>query len=167
MKPLNFHIAVESMAVLSVFTEPIVAANTLAKNSKKKYVQEYTVPVTYNSFKQKIAKIYTLNNNWDGCGAIKPDYDVYLNANDFLDKLDNKILNCLNEDNIIPTPYGTIVLDFQKESNLISVEIGEKQIGFFTEFSSGQNYESNGFNFPLRSMPTELVNAFRDFLKHV
>ncbi len=63
------------------------------------------------------------------------------------------------------TPYGTIVLDFEKESNLISVEIGETEIGFFTEFDDKENFVSNGVPFN-GIIPDDLNSAFKKLFNH-
>ncbi len=104
----------------------------------------YTSPVVYDALSQRLSALVNLPQDWDGYGASVPDIATYTTAIAFLKKIDQKTLSYLDEDDIVPTPYGTIVLDFSNGENLVSVEIGENKIGFFTEFSDGSNSESDG-----------------------
>lgn len=76
-----------------------------------------------------------LPNNWDGFGAVAVNKSVQNNAREFLTKLDYLFLDCLEEEDMYSTPYGTVVLDFQNEKGMVSVEVGESKIGFFTDFT--------------------------------
>lgn len=45
------------------------------------------------------------------------------------------------------TPYGSIVLDLEVEDGLVSIEFGERRIGFFTDFNRREeDYASEGFD---------------------
>ena len=87
--------------------------------------------------------------------SFNPDY---LKKNDFPELDDSCIKNakqmiinlkyegCFlpNLDDIYPTEYGTVIMDFETENGLISLEIGNTQFGFFTDFSdSNENYSSD------------------------
>lgn len=104
----------------------------------------YTRPVVYDALSQRLSELVCLSPDWDGYGAAVPDIATYTTAIAFLKRIDQKTLSYLTEDDIVPTPYGTIVLDFSNGENLVSIEIGENRIGFFTEFSDGANSESDG-----------------------
>lgn len=104
----------------------------------------YNMPIIYNSLTQRLSEIISLNENWDGYNAIVPDIASYSTAIDFIKKLSSKFLSYLQDDDIVPTPYGSIVLDFTKGDNVVSVEIAENKIGFFTDFQNTKNSESDG-----------------------
>lgn len=147
---------------------PFVETNRISTHPYKRQTNKelYSVPVIYDSFKEKLAKIHLLPDNWDGYGAVSPDFVVYSNACCFLEKLDNKIMKFLEEDNILSTPYGTITFDFYVNDDLISVEIGKIQIGFFTDCTSGENMESKGEKLSLYKLPDSLVVAFKRLLEN-
>ena len=70
---------------------------------------------------------------WDGEGSIEIDVLTRVSAIKFLKEIKDRIL-LISEDYIYPTGDGTIVIDFQNElDDLVSVEIGELSIGFFTQ----------------------------------
>jgi len=80
--------------------------NSLSNNLKPNAIQ-YSQPLNYKRFQQRLAKIYSLENNWNGENGCSVDLLVYINTNEFLSKIDSKILDYLKEDEILPTPYGT------------------------------------------------------------
>lgn len=118
--------------------------NIIASGYEDVDVFAYTRPIVYDALSQRLSELISLSPDWDGYGAVVPDIATYTTAIDFLKKIDQKTLSYLDEDDIVPTPYGTIVLDFANGQNLVSIEIGENKIGFFTEFSDGKNSESEG-----------------------
>jgi len=132
--------------------------NSLSNNLKPNAIQ-YSQPLNYKRFQQRLAKIYSLENNWNGENGCSVDLLVYINTNEFLSKIDSKILDYLKEDEILPTPYGTITLDFEKNNELVSIEIGENQIGFFTDFNLRNNLCSDGLDFPKKNVPESLKEA--------
>lgn len=115
--------------------------------------------------KGRITAIGLLNDNWDGYGAIRPNIETVHQGNSFLSNLNVAILQYLNEEDITPTPYGTIVMDFYRGSNRLSVEFGESKIGFFSEFVNNQQVELEGVEFDRTKLPNELQKAIELFLQ--
>ncbi len=111
---------------------------------------------------KKISELSKLNENWDGYGAIAINQSVIVNSNKFIRKMPNAIKSQLRKENITPTPYGTIVLDWRTKNLLVSVEIGSSKIGFFSEAENGENKSIDGIIFNENSLPKELLEAFRD-----
>lgn len=56
-------------------------------------------------------------------------------------------------DEISYTPYGNIVLDLMSRKGEISIEIGTHKLGFFTDFTDGQNEASEGIETDFNSVP--------------
>ncbi|NDP20721.1 MAG: hypothetical protein GZ091_06545 [Paludibacter sp.] len=139
-----------STPLIFAMATPMYPANSNFNSNQtfKPSAIQFSQPLSYKKFQQQLAKIYCLRNNWDGKNACEVDLLVYSNTNDFLSKIDSKILDFLNEQSILPTPYGTITLDFEKNNNLVSIEIGETQIGFFTDLLSGENISADNIDFP-------------------
>jgi hypothetical protein len=113
--------------------------------------------------KGRITAISSLTDNWDGYGAIRPNSETIHQANVFLSQLNLTTLQYLNSDDISPTPYGTIVMDFYRSSNRLSVEVGESKIGFFSDFVNNQYVESDGVNYDQTKLPNELQTAIELF----
>lgn len=115
--------------------------------------------------KGRITAISTLRDNWDGYGAIRPNNETIHQATVFLARLNLATLQYLSADDISPTPYGTIVMDFYRSRNRLSIEVGESKIGFFSDFVNNQYVESNGVNYDKTKLPDELQTAIDLFLQ--
>lgn len=88
------------------------------------------------------------------------DASVVSNVRDFLNQIDEDLLEYLDMEDILPTPYGTITLDFEKNNDTISIEIGESKIAFFTDFENKENIKLDGVNYRNSMIPPELRKAF-------
>ncbi|MBR2507659.1 MAG: hypothetical protein IKB70_12395 [Bacilli bacterium] len=122
---------------------------------------EIAAPVQYLHYRQELSEFVCLPQNWDGYGAIPLELAAYENANHFLDQIDRGILKYLSQESLQPTPYGTVIMDFQKGHDLVSVEIGNDKIGFFTKFKNHKNFFSNGESYPYSSIPAKLQQALK------
>ena len=127
-------------------------------------IDELIIPIKNNSdfiLEKKIEYISNLKQNWDGFGADTPSESVIFNSLKLLNKVPELVKSNLTKDDITPTPYGTIVFDFHNNLETISIEIGDKQIGFFTDFHETPNIaiDSTLYN-PENNLPIELLDAF-------
>lgn len=61
----------------------------------------------------------------------------------------------------VPSPYDTIVIDIQRPRGLVSIEIGLKKIGFFTDYADGINEESDGIATDFRTIPEKIMNHLK------
>lgn len=115
---------------------------------------------TITSLKNRVSEIRMLKSNWDGYDAIVPSDIVVNNAFRFLDTLSVfGFVDILEPENVVPTPYGTIDMDFETPKGLVSVEIGTNQIGFFTEFSNDEDILSDGIDTDFKDIPQPLLEA--------
>ena len=97
---------------------------------------------------KKIKEIAKLKENWDGYGA-RPIYpEVIENTRTFLNTIGER--NDLEKDDITPTPYGSICIEFPK----VSVEIGIHKIGWFALFDIDNISEGEDTDF--LSIPEKL-----------
>ena len=127
----------------------------------------FTEPVTVYSSSdvcKRILSFMELGENWDGAGAVQPSFSVIDNAIKLLDLLPSNIVNLLDTEDVVCTPYGTIVFDFQKENRLLSIEVGEKGLGYFMEendeYVLTKEYEPfNGIDFS-----DQLIEALRTLI---
>ena len=115
---------------------------------------------TVTSLKNRVSEIGMLKSNWDGYNAIVPSYRVVNNAFRFLDTLSMfGFADILDPENVVPTPYGTIDMDFETSNGLVSVEIGTSQVGFFTEFLNDEDTLSDGIDTDFKEIPQSLMDA--------
>lgn len=105
-----------------------------------------------------IIEFSQLENNWDGYGGIPPLMDTIVNTLEVLNVIPLKYFDII--DYIAPTPYGTITIDFlDKDENLISIEIGKDELGYFTE----GNFEKLADNVKIND--NDLSFLIKDFKK--
>lgn len=89
---------------------------------------------------------------WDGPDSVSIDVLTRVNAINFLKQIRDRIL-LVSEDYIYPTGDGTIVIDFQNDSDdLVSVEFGETSIGFFTQTEGHISQVGEGFEDTIKAI---------------
>ena len=122
-------------------------------------------------FLNRINLFGKLTENWDGHGASALNPQTLANARKFIIEsiaTEDILLENLELDNITPTSYGTIVFDWEIDKNIVSVEIGDTKIGFFTDFvDDGDNIISEGDFFNGRKLPENLKKAFRTLFDEI
>lgn len=67
-------------------------------------------------------------------------------------------------DEISYTAYGNIVIDLENPRGLVSIEIGQHKIGFFTEFEDGEDYASDGIDTDFKTIPDYLKSVLLKLL---
>ena len=95
----------------------------------------------YNPVLAELESISVLCAGWDGGKTAAPGKKVIDNAKRFVKNL--SFCDFRIPSDIEPTPYGSVVLNFEDERGLVSVEIGKSKIGWFTDFRDGKNYASD------------------------
>lgn len=107
--------------------------------------------------KESVRELSNLEDNWDGYDAKAPSTESITNAQTFIDLLNRHSCFLPKEEDIYATTYGSIVVDIQTTKGQVSIEIGSSLIGFFTDFSDGNNYGSEGIPTDFKSIPQELL----------
>ena len=120
------------------------------------FLKEQVATAVLPSVKNKISKFSLLEENWDGYGASRLNETVAKNAYKFIDAARFCGYCPASADDVSLTPYGTIVIDYSSAIGLVSVEIGAKKIGFFTDFEDGGNHYSNGIATNFRTVPQRI-----------
>ena len=85
---------------------------------------------------ERLEVLRNIDDNWDGYGASKPSNQTVDRAIIFLRLIYNKkpyLLKYLHHEDICPMPYGTIVMDFerQKDKKCLSFEVGKTRSDYF------------------------------------
>lgn len=104
-----------------------------------------------------ISSFRNIKENWDGAGAKAPALKTINNALCFLSLLEEKNISFPACEDVQIMPYGSIVLDVSTTRGVVSIEIGQTKIGYFTDFVKGDNYGSEGVPFSERKMPEDLA----------
>lgn len=119
------------------------------------------------ALKNRISEIRLLEYNWNGEGAVVPSEQVFQNALKFTDCIiQYGFYNYIKDDDIVPTPYGTIDMDFETSQGIVSVEIGKDQIGFFTEYCNREDVLSDGIKTDFTYIPSILQQSLRNLEEH-
>lgn len=119
----------------------------------KKQDLEQVLP---NEIKGRMEKLARLGENWDGYGASAVSRQVVKNATLFLRTLQRDGFHLPQGDDIYSTPYGSIVVDLYNNYGLVSLEIGDRHVGYFTDYRGKSNWGSEGIETDFNSVPEVL-----------
>lgn len=106
--------------------------------------------------RMKLQHIGRLSENWDGYGASSVTNNVIKNALKFLRTLQQEGIRMPLTDDIYPTPYGTLVIELYNQYGLVSLEISDQQVGYFTDYRGRNNWGSEGIDTDFNSIPDQL-----------
>jgi hypothetical protein len=120
---------------------------------------------TLHSLLDKVVALTLLPNNWDGYGAVPPNKLINKQLNIFINLLPERLLQYITNEDMYPTPYGTIVLDFRKNDNELTIECGEQEYGFFTDFKHGKNIKIKRTMYNQNQISNELAEAINLFYR--
>lgn len=86
-------------------------------------------------FIEKILSFKSLENSWDGYGALPLGVKCAKNTITLIDSFDALILNKLSD--MHPNPNGTITLEWENiNSEIVSLEIGKETFTYYVDFNS-------------------------------
>lgn len=105
---------------------------------------------------ETIDKLSELKENWDGEGAAVPNAKALDNSRKLLSLLSPEQLHTLSLDGIYASTYGSIVMDFETRRGLVSVEMGDTTMGFYTDFHDEPNYAIEGIRTDFDTVPEKL-----------
>lgn len=97
----------------------------------------------FNSIKDILGNLPSYNDE-NGYRVDPPSELVVSNADKFMNSLPGYYRKILDPENVTASAHGTIVIDWYRSKNFVSVEIGQTKIGFFTEMPDGSNPQSAG-----------------------
>lgn len=121
----------------------------------------FTRSSKYFLFQERISELMYIEDNWDGYGGYAPDINIAKKVEKFIKRLPQNYLNALVEDGIFPNPHGTITVEWRKESNVVSIEFGQTNSGFYS-ILDGQKESEGNLNNILSSK--KLINALNSII---
>jgi len=159
----------------NVFTRPIHPANldstfgTERDESKvdSNLVDVYTSPVEVGStvdFFNLIDTFENFPNNWDGYGAIPPSTKTVCKAKLFVNLLPEVFLFKLSTEDVLVTPYGTILFLWDDDDDSVSIEIGDTRLGLVKDIDDIQEIVLNGIIFDGEELPNEVVKTLFEWV---
>lgn len=117
------------------------------------YLTKYDISATVSNTSQKLSKymerfnlISSLEYNWDGHKAVTISQEVIDNTKDLLRKIPDHLLVDLGIEDIVPSPYGTIVIETEKGDNEINIEIGKNEFSYFANIGEA-SYDEEEISF--------------------
>lgn len=158
----------ENLIELSYIARPVV--HDYAQFAMDKG-HEIDKPVSYDPAKEIYKNIQTflsLPDNWDGYGAIAPEFKTVINSNTFINQVPENYLNCFATEDISLTPYGTVILEWHNEQNqsVISFEIGNSEIGYYSETEDRDNPSSRGIKIDILNFNNAILPLFYKVFKN-
>lgn len=150
----SFHITQDNNIFSYEMSKALYSNRSMALLYHPMSGKTFSIYSKYHSAIEDLDKISKITNGWDGYKAITPENEVIDNAKSFIMNL--SYYNYDAPASIEPTPYGSIVIDFEGERGLVSVEIGKSKIGWFTDFLDGHNHASEGMTYNFNYIPQAL-----------
>lgn len=89
-----------------------------------------------NELSDYVKKFGNLPINWAGEGTEAVSGIVINNVLNFLTQIGEDYLGHLCQHSIVPTPYGTVNLDWQNSNGSVSVEVGKSRMAFVAEIAN-------------------------------
>ncbi len=101
----------------------------------KGFIQNSKISEIENEIYKEVSEIALLKDNWNGEGTQKINFQVIDNTLNVLGSIAPSVLYYLCPNNIYPSKYGTIIIDFEfgNKDNYVSLEIAKNSIGYFVE----------------------------------
>ena len=115
----------------------------------------------YDRIKMFVSTLYTIPKDVPNKGFVVPSREISNNAVGFLDALEKRHIQCPKRDDVMPSPFGTVIVDFETKRGLVSVEVGRTKIGYFTDFEDGINEESDGIITNFKDVPIQLLSLLK------
>lgn len=92
---------------------------------------------------QHLQSFEALADNWDGHGAVPPSAQAVGHATTLLNGLPGEWALRLHADDLTPTPYGTITVEWAAGADYVSVEIGDDQWAYTAELGGETQFGTN------------------------
>ena len=124
-----------------------------------------------NSLKTKLNEFARMEDGWNGYSAVVPKESTIQNVLLAIDLIEDKYIKLLNDEDVVPSTYGTVSLYFyDTKNNQLVVEFGKDFIGICGEIDGKEiaiddvPVSRMEHRFPLQKL---LSNFSNDFFKLV
>ncbi len=113
-----------------------------------------------SAYVEEILSFKSLENSWDGYGAVPLGVKSAKNTLSLIDSFDAYILNKISD--MHPNPNGTITIEWEnKDSEIISLEVGKDTFTYYVNFNSLETkfYNKQRFSFENIQMLKKYISA--------
>lgn len=112
------------------------------------------------SIKREIMDISKLDDNWNGFGTSQINSEVINNALNIVSLLRPTVLCHLSADNVYPSKFGTIIMEWDfGNDNIFSLEIAKQSIGYFTEHHGEPQIQRDIIKFNFDNNNFDIINS--------
>lgn len=165
-----------SLAMLPAYASFVYTSSPDRQVDRVEYAKE-VLELPYNNFIEQVprpvlspfvqlserARMFaTLPQSVSNSGLAVPTPEVAENAARFISSMERNGIACPDENDVMPSAFGTVVIDFYNERGLVSIEVGRTKVGFFTDYEDGINEESDGLATDFRSIPAQLLKHLKN-----
>ena len=105
---------------------------------------------------RKISELASMDENWDGYGALRISPETTSNTLSCLDNL----LRVAPVPDITPNPNGTISLEWETERGVAHLEIGKTRFSFYLKLRSGKPILADGLAKHIPEYVGGIVSSF-------
>ncbi len=138
------HLLDKSSGIEQTYQHEITKSKNVRYQSDILKVFEKISLSSYLLINKRLDDIRNLENNWDGYGAYHPSPLIISKTEKFISLLSHhNYLAYLDPDLIYPNPNGTITIEFETDTILISLEIGEKTANYFAQLNGEYHISEN------------------------
>lgn len=111
------------------------------------------------SITQRLEAIASFKPNWSGWGAVPMSQSTLANTNKVLALLCPGAISKLHYEDIIPSPYGTITLQWSNGESIVQIEIADSTVAVLTDVEGCHNEDDIDFN---NTLPQSFLNALNE-----
>lgn len=151
-KELEIQNQLSETALIETINYSNCSSNQLFNISHVDYIEKSIV--------REIMEISQLEDNWNGFGTSQISSDVINNALNIVSLLRPTVLCHLSPENVYPSKFGTIIMDWDfGNGNIFSLEIAKQSIGYFTEYRGEPQIQKDCINFNFDNNNSEIINS--------
>jgi|LakWasMe91_HOW11_FD_contig_61_751339_length_1875_multi_6_in_0_out_0_2 hypothetical protein len=148
---------------LSIYRENYYIEN-LEESVVPRLIENSEVNCVEDLIMNEINSISLLKDDWNGMGSKKISSEVLNNSINVIGAIPPSVLYYLKPDNIYPSKYGTIILDweFGNKDNCLSLEIAKNSIGYFVEVDGNDSKQVEELSTAPENFDTAVASVVND-----
>jgi hypothetical protein len=117
-------------------------------------------------FLERIEELSRLKDNWDGYDAASIDAHIVSITRNFILNIKYNFIKHLDKEDIIPTNYGTIIIEWYYQSKVvISLEIANNGKAFFAKFKDETIICDSNKSIDFEKQLNFALNKYNDLFK--
>jgi hypothetical protein len=148
-------------AISSAQANPMISPVALNQNTSLQ--NNYFLAKHMDTLKKRINSFKSLEDGWDGYGGEPPMEEVINNTLTFIQELPSPFVHLLQADNLYPTPYGTISIEWSRaDDQFVSVEIGTEKLAYFYEILQNPGESPDNLDFSQKEYSQDIIAVLKE-----